>query len=190
MRKAAVAAAVALGALAAAPCASAHSTISPPSAKTKTLQQFTLEVQAERPGAITNRVEVTFPAGFDVETFAASPGWKRSVTTEGAGEEASVRRVVWTGREASPDADPVFSFTGTLAEARSYGARVRQVYSDGEAEDWAGPEGSDKPAAFVEGVSSFDGGSGSSLTIVALVLAGLGVLLAIVSLMTRGRPLG
>ena len=58
--------------------AAAHSSISPPIAKAKTLQQFTLEVQAEKENARTTRVEVTFPDGFNVETFPATLGWKRS----------------------------------------------------------------------------------------------------------------
>ena len=189
MSKAGLAAAIALGALAIVSSAAAHSSISPPVAKSKTLQQFTLEVQAEKEDAVTTRVEVTFPDGFEVETFAASPGWKRSEVTERTGEKAPVRRVVWTGRETSPGADPVFHFTGVLAEAKTYGAKVRQVYSDGEVEDWAGPEGSEKPAAFVEGVSSVGGSSSSTLTIVALVVGSIGVLLGILGLTTKGRPL-
>lgn len=169
--------------------AAAHSSISPPVAKTNTLQQFTLDLQAEKPDAVTTRVEVDFPDGFHVETFPAVPGWKRSAVTKGSGEEeAAVRRVVWTGREASPDADPVFRFTGTLADAKSYGVKVRQIYSDGEVEDWSGPEGSEKPAAFVEGVSSL-GGSSSTLAIVALVVSGIAVLVAVVGLLGRGRPM-
>ncbi|HLM36504.1 MAG TPA: DUF1775 domain-containing protein [Gaiellaceae bacterium] len=189
MKKAGFAAASALCALAIASNAAAHSSISPPVAKIKTLQQFTLELQAEKDDAVTTRVEVTFPDGFDVETFAATPGWRRTEATQGTGEEALVRRVVWNGREASPDADPVFRFTGTLAEAKTYGAKVRQIYSDGEVEDWAGPEGSEKPAALVEGVSSIGGNSGSTLAIVALVVGGIGVLLGILGLTTKGRPL-
>jgi len=189
MNKPALAAATALGALTIVSNAAAHSSISPPVAKSKTLQQFTLELQAEKENATTTRVEVTFPDGFHVETFPATPGWKRSAITVGSGEEAAVRRVVWTGTEPSPDADPVFHFTGTLAEPKTYGVKVRQVYSDGEVADWTGPEGSDTPAAFVEGVSSVGGSSSSTLTIVALVVGGIGVLLGIVGLTTKGRPL-
>ena len=39
----------------------------------------------------------------------------------------------------------------------------------------------------IEGVSSF-GGSSSTLTIVALIVGGIGVLLGIVGLATKGRP--
>jgi len=189
MKSAVVAVAAALGALTIVASAAAHSSISPPVAKIKTLQQFTLELQAEKEDATTTRVEVTFPDGFDVETFPATPGWKRSAVTAGSGEEALVRRVVWTGREPSTDTDPVFHFTATLAEAKNYGVKVRQIYSDGSVVDWAGPEGSERPAAFIQGVSSLGGSSSSTLTIVALVVAAIGVVLGIIGLATRGRPL-
>jgi hypothetical protein len=54
--------------------------------------------------------------------------------------------------------------------------------------DWTGSESSDTPAPTIEAVSSF-GGSGSTLTIVALIVGGIGVLLGIVGLATKGRPL-
>ena len=189
MRIAATAAAMTVCLLAFVSKAAAHSSISPPVAKANTLQQFTLDVQAENPDAVTTRVEVDFPDGFHVETFPAAPGWKRSEVTEGSGEEAAVRRVVWTGREPSADADPVFRFTGTLSEAKTYGAKVRQIYSDGEVEDWSGPEGSEKPAAFVEGVSTLGGGGSSTLSIVAIIVAAVAVLIAVVGLVAKGRPL-
>jgi hypothetical protein len=41
----------------------------------------------------------------------------------------------------------------------------------------------------VDGVSDLGGGSSSTLTIVALVIGAIGVLLGILGLATRGRPL-
>lgn len=172
----------ALAALVAAPVALAHSSISPPVAKANTLQQFTLEVQAEKEGATTNRIEITIPEGFDVETFAAAPGWKRQAVSAGSGEEQHAQRVVWTGGESAPREDPVFHFTGTLQSARTFAVEVRQTYSDGSVVDWAGPRASEHPAAYVEGFSSIGGGGSSTLAIVALIVGALGVLLGIVAL--------
>ena len=171
--------------------AAAHSTISPPVAKAKTLQQFTLEVQAEKESARTTRVEVSFPDGFNVETFPATPGWKRSEVRQGSGEEAPVQRVIWSGSEKSAREDPVFHFTATLDSDKTYGVRVRQLYSDGSIVDWAGAEGSEQPAAIVEGVSSFRGGNSPILALVALALAGLALIIGVASLAVRGgsRPL-
>src|SRR5215204_1931970 len=72
-------------ALVLASAAEAHSSISLPVAKAKTLQQFTLEVQAEKENARTTRVDVAFPDGFNVETFPATPGWKREAQRVQAG---------------------------------------------------------------------------------------------------------
>ena len=164
----------------------AHSSINPPVAKAKTLQPFTLELQAEKENARTTRVEVTFPEGFNVETFPARPGWKRTAVTEGDGEEGRVLRVVWTGGEPTPRDDPVFQFTGTLDGAKTYGVEVRQSYSDGSVDNWEGPEGSEEPAAFVEGVSSLGGGETGIVPWVALVLGGLGLVFGVVALVSRG----
>src|SRR5215212_9440249 len=79
--------------------AAAHSSISPAVAQTETLQQFTLDLQAEKEVAFTNKVQVTFPDGFNVETFAASPGWRLNTVHEGIGEQENVTSVTWTGRE-------------------------------------------------------------------------------------------
>jgi uncharacterized protein YcnI len=183
---------VSLAALVLPAAALAHSSISPPVAQAKTLQQFTLELQAEKPNAKTVRVEIDVPDGFGIETFPASPGWKRQVTEVGSGEDAHAIRVIWTGGEPSARDDPVFRFTGTLAEASTYGVKVRQVYSDNSVVDWAGPEDSEQPAAYIRGVSSIggDGAGSSTLDVIALVGAGLAVLLALFALLGRnGRPL-
>src|SRR5215210_2502297 len=153
MNRFAVAATAAL-ALALAPKAWAHASISPPVAQTKTLQQFTLDVQAEQEDARTTSVDARFPDGFDVETFAASPGWARQPVTAGKGEEQHVVRVVWTGGEDSPRDDPLFRFTGTLQSAETFGVQVRQTYSDGSVENWDGPKDDEAPAAYVKGVTS------------------------------------
>jgi hypothetical protein len=65
---------------------------------------------------------------------------------------------------------------------------VRQTYSDGSVVDWTGPESGDTPAPVVEAVSSFGGGT-STLEIVAIVLAGIALAVALVGLFVRsGRP--
>jgi hypothetical protein len=65
---------------------------------------------------------------------------------------------------------------------------VRQTYSNGKVVDWTGSEGSDTPAPQIEGVSDLGGSSSSTLAIIALVVAGVAVVLAIVGLVGKGRP--
>jgi uncharacterized protein YcnI len=191
-RRLAVVAVAAVGALVVAAGASAHAIVSPPLAKTKALQQFTLSVPTEKEGATTTKIELTVPAGFAIDSFEPSTGgWKRLAQTKGTGEDAVVQRVTWSGGAVPTGEDSVFRFNASTDASKTYTFDVRQTYSDGTVVDWNGPESSDTPAPTVQSLSSFGGGSGSStLAIVALVLGGLALVLAIVALVSgRGRSL-
>jgi uncharacterized protein YcnI len=188
MRKAVVIAAAA-GALALAPAAFGHAALSPPVAKAKVLQQFTLSVPTEEEGATTTSVELTVPSGFAIDSFEPAPGWKRSEQATGSGEEKVIQKVTWTGGKVPTDEDAVFRFNASLDSSKTYTVQVRQTYSSGKVVDWTGSESSDTPAPLVDGVSSLGGGGTTTLTIVALIIGAVGVLLGIVGLATRGRPL-
>ncbi len=190
MRTALIAAAAAAVALVFADGAFAHAVVSPPVAKAKVLQQFTLSVPTEEEGATTTEIEMTVPNGFSIDSFEPSPGWKREVQATGSGEEAVVQKVTWTGGHVPTEEDSVFRFNGSLDSSKTVTFKVQQTYSNGKVVDWSGPESSDTPAPKVEGVSSLGGGSTTTLTIVALVLGAVGVVLGIVALATRGRDLG
>jgi uncharacterized protein YcnI len=172
-----------------APAAFGHATLSPPVAKARVLQQFTLAVPTEEEDASTTSVELTVPSGFAIDSFEPEPGWKRSEQATGSGEEKVIRKVTWTGGKIPTDEDAVFRFSASLDSGKTYTLQVRQTYSNGKVVDWTGPESSDTPAPLVEGVSSLGGGGTSTLAIVALIVAAVGVLLAIAGLATRGRPL-
>jgi uncharacterized protein YcnI len=189
MRKAVVTAAVTAGALAIVPAAFGHATISPPVAKAKVLQQFTLSVPTEEEGATTTSIELTVPSGFAIDSFEPEPGWKRSVQSTGSGESTFIQKVTWTGGKVPTDEDSVFRFNASLDSSKKYTIKVRQTYSNGKVVDWTGPESSDTPAPLVDGVSSLGGGGTTTLTIVALIVGAVGVLLGIAGLATRGRPL-
>jgi uncharacterized protein YcnI len=181
MRKAVVMAAAATGALALAPAAFGHAIVSPPVAKAKVLQQFTLSVPTEKEGVTTRSVELFVPRGFHIDSFEPSPGWARS---EDPFSYTWARGHVPTGEDA------VFRFNASLDSSKRYTFKVRQSYSDGSTVDWSGPESSDTPAPLVDGVSSLGGGGGTStLAIVALIVAVVAVLLGITGLATKGRPL-
>jgi uncharacterized protein YcnI len=184
----AVLAATAAVALVLADGAFAHAIMSPPVAKAKALQQFTLSVPTEKEGTTTAQVELTLPSGFAIDSFEPSPGWKRTEQASGSGEEKTIQRVTWSGGSVPTDEDAVFRFDASIDSNKTYTFMVRQTYANGDVVDWSGPESSDTPAPKIEGVSSF-GGSGSTLAVVALIVGGIGVLLGIVGLATRGRPL-
>jgi uncharacterized protein YcnI len=188
LRQALVAAAAAALALALADAASAHAIMGPPVAKAKVAQQFTLSVPTEEEGATTTTIELTVPSGFSIDSFEAVPGWKRTEQATGSGETKTIQQVTWSGGKVPTDEDAVFRFNGSADSSKTYTFKVRQTYSNGKVVDWTGSESSDTPAPTIEAVSSF-GGSSSTLTIVALIVGGIGVLLGIVGLTTRGRPI-
>lgn len=170
-------------ALVATASASGHAEVSPNVTLAKSGQVFTLAVPTEKENATTTRIELTPPEGFNIDSFAPSPGWKRSTQQTGSGEEAGFTKVTWDGGNVPTGENAAFSFIASTDAAKTYTFAVRQTYSDGSVVDWSGPEDSDTPAPTVEAKSSFGGGS-STLAILALIVGALGVLLGIVALAT------
>lgn len=183
--------AVAAGALAFAGGASAHARVSPPVALAKQLQLFTLAVPTEKAGT-TTQIVLTPPAGFDIDSFVPSPGWKRVAKQTGSGDSAVIKQVTYSGGSVPTGEDSTFSFLAQPNASKTYTFGVQQTYSDGSVVDWAGPETSDAPAPTIEARATLGGGGGgsSTLAIVALVAAALALLVAIGALASRGgRPL-
>jgi uncharacterized protein YcnI len=176
----------AVAALALAAGASAHARLSPPVALAKELQLFTLAVPTEKDGVTTTTVEFTPPAGFDIDSFVPSPGWKRTVAQTGSGENATITKVTWTGGSTPTEEDSTFSFLAQPQSAKTYTFDVQQTYSDGSVVDWSGPETADAPAPTIEAASSLGGGGGTStVDWIAIVLGALGVVVGGVALLTR-----
>ncbi|TML49522.1 MAG: DUF1775 domain-containing protein [Actinobacteria bacterium] len=178
----------AIGALLMAGAAFAHAEVSPPVAKAKAGQVFTLAVPTEEENATTTTVEMTPPSGFAIDSFAPVPGWKRQVQQTGRGEEAVIQKVTWSGGSVPTGEDAFFQFLATPTSAKTYTFDVRQSYSNGKVVDWSGPESSDTPAPTVEAKGSL-GGSSSLLAIVALVLGAAGVVIGLVALFAGRRSL-
>jgi uncharacterized protein YcnI len=186
----ALGAVAAFAALAYAESASAHAHLSPPVALAKEGQVFTLAVPTEKEGATTNSIELTLPAGFAIDSFVPTTGWKRTTQQTGSGEEAVITKVTWTGGSVPTGEDAAFSFLASTTGSGSYTFGVRQTYSDGSVVNWSGAETSDTPAPVVKAVSSFGGGGSSTLGIVAVAVAAVALLLAVGGLLARGgRPL-
>jgi uncharacterized protein YcnI len=165
------------GALIIAASAAAHAEMSPAVALTKHGQLFTLAVPTEK-DTPTTRVELTLPAGFSIDSFVPSPGWKRTATKTD---------VTWSGGSVAKDEDAFFQFLASADSAKTYTFKVRQTYSDGSVVDWTGPESSDAPAPQVELKSSLGGGGGSNtLAIIALVVGVLALVVAFITLFTGG----
>jgi uncharacterized protein YcnI len=160
----------------------AHAEISPGVVVAKHAQEYGLLVPTEKENLTTTSIELTVPSGFAIDSFVPSPGWKRTEQTKGSGEEAIVQKVTWSGGKVPTGEDAAFYFLATANDSKTYEFKVRQTYSDGSIVDWSGPESSDTPAPAIDAKSSFGGGSSSTLGIVAIVLAGAALLVAIVGL--------
>jgi len=175
--------------LAVAPSALAHAQVSPAVAKSGASQEYTLLVPNEKSGGTTiTQVEMDVPDGVAVFSLEEAPGWSAQVETNGSGEEATIRRVTWSGGSTAAGQLAVFRFVGVPSDG-THAIDVKETYSDGSVAEWTGAEGSDEPAPRTEGVSSFGGGS-STLGIVALAVAGVALVLGLVALLTgRGRSL-
>jgi uncharacterized protein YcnI len=179
-------------ALALAGTAAAHAIVSPPVADAKKLQVFTLSVPTEKENATTKEIELTVPQGFAIDSFAPPPApWKQHLHSTGTGENTVIQKATWTGGSVPTGQDAVFQFNASTDSSKTYTFTVRQTYSDGSVVDWSGPESSDTPAPTVKSVSNLgSGGSGSStLSIVALIVGGIGVALGAAALLSRGRAL-
>ena len=178
------------GALIIAASASAHAELSPAVALTKHGQLFTLAVPTEKE-ATTTKVELTPPDGFTIDSFVPSPGWTRNVQSTGSGEETKIERVTWSGGHIPTEEDAVFQFNATPTASKTYTFQVRQTYDDESVVDWSGNEGSDTPAPTIEAKASLGGDGSSTVAIVALIAATLGILLALLAILGTGgdRPI-
>jgi uncharacterized protein YcnI len=169
--------------------AGAHAHVSP-SVVQKGSENFTLVVPSE--GGQTVSVELNVPDGFQIGSFEAVPGVKRSVVATGTGDEAVVSKVTWTGLKI-PDGEAAYlRFQGNAAKAGDFALTVKQTYADGKIANWAGPESADEPAPHVVVVDSLggggsgDGGGSSTTGTIALIVAIVALLLGIAGLARRG----
>lgn len=169
----------------------AHAEISPAIFQAGEGREFVLAVPTESADATTTRVELTPPAGFQMFGFAPTPGWRRTVDQAGTGEDATITKVTWSGGSVPEGEYARFPFTGNGDDVETYAFEVRQTYSDGSVVDWSGPEDSDEPAARVEAVEDLggggSGGGSDTLSIIALVVGGLGLVAGVAALLARGK---
>jgi uncharacterized protein YcnI len=176
--------------------AGAHARVSPAVSQAGELQLYSLAVPTEKSGVRTNRLELTLPKNFSVDSFVASPGWHRVLQQTGSGDNAVVQKVTWSGGSVPSGEDSLFQFLAQPASAGHYTFLVQQTYSDGSIVNWTGSESSAAPAPTIDVVSGAGGGGGGGGTgvvdIVALVLAALALAgsgLALAGRGQGGRPL-
>jgi uncharacterized protein YcnI len=178
--------AVIVAALVAASAASAHARVSPPVSLAKELQLYSLAVPTEKANLRTTKVVLTVPAGFGIDSFVPAPGWKQQLQQTGSGDSAVIQKVTWTGGSVPTGDDSLFEFLAQPAKAGTYTFQVEQTYSDGSIVNWSGSESSEAPAPTIVAKSSLGGGGSSLIGIVGLVLAIVALVLAGAGLLARG----
>jgi uncharacterized protein YcnI len=180
-----------LGLLAVPALALGHARVSPAVSVSGQLQLYSLAVPTEKAGVTTSKIVFTVPSGFGIDSFVPPPaGWHQQVQSTGAGDNAIVQKVTWTGGHTPTGQDSLFQFLAQPASPRTYTFRVQQTYSDGSIVDWSGSESSEAPAPTIQAVTSLGGGGGggtSTLTIVALIVGVLGLAAGGFALVERGR---
>ena len=199
-----------LGAAAAAVPAAAHVQVRPAEAAPGDPVLWTVLVPNERDVA-TTRVELAIPEGVLPFSYEPLPGWTRRVTKN---PDQSTRSVVWTGR-LQPEEVLSTRFLATTPEAEGpISWKAIQTYADGQKVRWIGGPDTEEPASVTQvsasaprenaggeggasragapaaaaGDAGEDGGS-DTLSIVALVVGGLGLLAGLAALVVaRRRP--
>ena len=143
-RIALAAAATALGLAVSVPTLSwAHAVVFPRQSATGAYEKYVLRVPNEKAVA-TTRVELHFPPGVRVTSFADVPGWQLEVQTDSA---KAITAAIWTGT-LPPQRFIEFPFvavnpkTDTTLTWPAY-----QTYADGERVEWTGAPGAKSPAS-------------------------------------------
>jgi periplasmic copper chaperone A len=171
--------------------AQAHARVSPAVSLSGQLQLYSLAVPTEKSAVSTTKVMLTVPTGFGIDSFVPPPaGWHQQVAQTGAGDNAVVTRVTWSGGHTPTGEDSLFQFLAQPAGTGTYTFTVTQTYSDGSIVTWNGPQSAESAAPTIEVRSSLGGGGSPLLSIIAIVIGALGLAAGGFALVARhGREL-
>lgn len=163
--------------------AHAHAVVFPRQSAPGAYEKYVLRVPNEK-GVPTTRVELRFPAGVRVTSFADVQGWQLEVVTDSA---RSITAATWTGT-LPPQRFVEFPFVAVnpKSDARLVW-RTYQTYADGERVGWTGDEGSKTPASSTT-ITALASGSGAGGGVVRWV-PWIALVLSLVSLgLVMRRP--
>jgi uncharacterized protein YcnI len=179
-------AATTVAALVATTGAWAHARMSPSVSLANELQLYSLAIPTEKANAYTTKIVLTLPKDFSIDSFVPNPGWTRTEQQSGSGDSAVITQVTWSGGHVPTEEDSLFQFLAQPAKAGTYTFQVQQTYSDGSIVNWADPETGQDPAPTIKVVSTVGSSGTSTLTIVAIALAAIALIVAGISLFSRG----
>ena len=121
----------------------AHAVVFPRQSAPGAYEKYVLRVPNEKAVA-TTRVEIRFPAGLRVTSFADVPGWQLEILTDSA---KAITGAIWTGNlPPQRFVELPFVAANPKADTRLVWPAY-QTYADGERVEWTGPEGSKSPAS-------------------------------------------
>lgn len=121
----------------------AHAVVFPRQSAPGAYEKYVLRVPNEKAVA-TTKVELRFPAGVRVTSFADVPGWQLEIVRDSAN---AIAAAIWTGTlPAQRFIEFPFVAVNPKTDARVVWPAF-QTYADGERVEWTGPEGSKSPAS-------------------------------------------
>lgn len=179
-------AALALLLLLAPALADAHAVVFPKKSTPGAYEKYVLRVPNEN-GTATTRVEIHFPAGVRVVSFADVPGWTLETLTDSAGK---VTGAVWTGTlPPKRFVELPFVAVNPKEETRLVWPAY-QTYADGERVEWTGAEDAKTPASStrIAPEAEEEGAGGSAGSPLALWLSAAALVLSLVGLGVALRP--
>jgi uncharacterized protein YcnI len=121
----------------------AHAVVFPRQSAPGAYEKYVLRVPNEKAVA-TTKVELRFPAGVRVTSFADVPGWQLEIVRDSTN---AIAAAIWTGTlPAQRFIEFPFVAVNPKTDARVVWPAF-QTYADGERVEWTGPEGSKSPAS-------------------------------------------
>lgn len=116
--------------------ASAHVVVKPTQVEPAAFQAFSVGVPNERESP-TVKVRLAIPDGVKYVTPTVKPGWTIETVKEGAGEEAVVKEIIWSGGEVPVGQRDDFGFSlQAPAKATTLQWKAYQTYADGTEVAW------------------------------------------------------
>lgn len=129
-----------------APSAFAHVVVKPAEVGVGKFQTFTMGVPVEK-DIPTTGLRLVLPEGLNYVSPNVKPGWTINVKKDGAGEEAKVTEISWTGGSIPAGFRDEFMFSAQVpAEAGPLNWKAYQTYSDGEVVSWDQDPNAPKPS--------------------------------------------
>lgn len=114
----------------------AHVVVKPAEVLTAGFQTFTIGVPNEKESATTS-IKLDIPNGLKYVQPTQKAGWDISVDKQGAGEDATVKSITWSGNTVNAGFRDEFTFSGQVpAKATELDWKAYQTYADGTVVSW------------------------------------------------------